>query len=183
MSACGINIRGRARKLYLNYRTTEEIRRLAISTLEGCEVDDLDEGSDEVKRYKSISHGAAPKVLNFNHFDDALEVLPSVIDAGLGESRSICVIVPTKHEVNSVYTFLKAKKIDTTILGPDERDRPESKTVRIATMHRAKGLEFDEVIVISPSQGFLTGLRSETNKRLKYVALSRAKKIATAIQY
>lgn len=183
MSACGINIRGRARKLYLNYRTTEEIRRLAISTLEGCEVDDLDEGSDEVRRYKSISHGAVPKVLNFEHLDDALAVLPAILESGLADSRSICVIAPSRHEVNSVYAFLKANKINTTILGPDERDRPESKTVRIATMHRAKGLEFDEVVVISPSDGFLTGPRSETNKRLKYVALSRAKKVATDIQY
>ena len=35
MSSCGIDIRGRAKKLYLNYRTTEEIRREAVSLLEG----------------------------------------------------------------------------------------------------------------------------------------------------
>ena len=40
MSRCGIDIRGRASKLYLNYRTTEEIRREAVSLLEGVEVDD-----------------------------------------------------------------------------------------------------------------------------------------------
>ena len=45
MSRCGIDIRGRSRKLYLNYRTTEEIRRQAVSLLEGCEIDDLDEGT------------------------------------------------------------------------------------------------------------------------------------------
>ena len=82
-----------------------------------------------------------------------------------------------------IYAAKWTKEIDREWVDALMRDRPESKTVRIATMHRAKGLEFDEVIVISPSQGFLTGLRSETNKRLKYVALSRAKKIATAIQY
>jgi superfamily I DNA/RNA helicase len=43
MSSCGIDIRGRGRKLYLNYRTTEEIRRAAVALLEGCEVDDLDD--------------------------------------------------------------------------------------------------------------------------------------------
>ena len=35
MSRCGIEIRGRSRKLYLNYRTTEEIRRRAVSLLGG----------------------------------------------------------------------------------------------------------------------------------------------------
>jgi hypothetical protein len=57
MSKCGIDIRGRSRKLYLNYRTTDEIRRQAVALLEGCEVDDLDDGHDETKRYKSLSHG------------------------------------------------------------------------------------------------------------------------------
>ena len=56
MGRCGIEIRGRSRKLYLNYRTTEEIRRQAISLLEGCEIDDLDDGHDENSRYKSLSH-------------------------------------------------------------------------------------------------------------------------------
>ena len=63
MSRCGIEIRGRSRKLYLNYRTTEEIRRRAVSLLEGCEIDDLDEGHDENRRYKSLSHGAPPIVV------------------------------------------------------------------------------------------------------------------------
>lgn len=47
MSRCGIDIRGRSRKLYLNYRTTDEIRRQAVALLEGCEIDDLDDGQDE----------------------------------------------------------------------------------------------------------------------------------------
>jgi hypothetical protein len=85
MSACGINIQGRSRKLYLNYRTTEEIRRLAVATLEGCEVDDLDDGSDEVKRYKSLSHGPAPKTLVFQHLEDALASLAPLLKESLPE--------------------------------------------------------------------------------------------------
>jgi AAA domain len=60
MSRSGIDIRGRARKLYLNYRTTDEIRRQAVALLEGVEVDDLDDGTDDNSRYKSLSHGPAP---------------------------------------------------------------------------------------------------------------------------
>ena len=63
MSKCGIDIRARSRKLYLNYRTTDEIRRLAVALLEGCDVDDLDDGHDETRRYKSLSHGPVPLVL------------------------------------------------------------------------------------------------------------------------
>jgi len=39
MSSCGIEIRGRNRKLKLNYRTTENIRRWAIAILERVSVD------------------------------------------------------------------------------------------------------------------------------------------------
>lgn len=183
MSACGIDIRGRARKLYLNYRTTEEIRRFAVATLEGCEVDDLDEGSDEVKKYKSISHGAAPKTLDFQHLEDALGSLPPLLTASLAEGRSVCVIVPTKHDASAVHSSLKKEKISATILGPDERDQPDSKSVRIATMHRAKGLEFDEVMLLIPRNWNDVRSGADNSQRLKYVALTRAKRVVTVVQY
>jgi ATP-dependent exoDNAse (exonuclease V) beta subunit len=58
MTACGINVRGRSRQLRLNYRTSDEIRKWAVSVLEGVPVDDLDEGADSLKRYTS-AHSAA----------------------------------------------------------------------------------------------------------------------------
>ncbi len=183
MSACGIDIRGRARKLFLNYRTTEEIRRLAVATLEGCEVDDLDEGSDEVKRYKSISHGPTPKTIDFPHLEDALGSLQALLQASLAEGRSVCVIVPTKHDASAVLGSLKSGKISSTILGPDERDQPDSKSVRIATMHRAKGLEFDEVVLLIPRNWIDARSGADNSQRLKYVALTRAKRVATVVQY
>jgi superfamily I DNA/RNA helicase len=71
MSKCGIDIRGRSRKLYLNYRTTDEIRRQAVALLEGCEVDDLDDGHDETKRYKSLSHGPVPSLVTADGIEAA----------------------------------------------------------------------------------------------------------------
>ena len=47
---------------------------------------------------------------------------------------------------------LKEQKVPVTLIGPDERDRPNSKSARVATMHRAKGLEFDEVVLVMPRQ-------------------------------
>ena len=183
MSASGIDIRGRSRKLYLNYRTTEEIRRLAVSTLEGCEVDDLDEGSDEVKKYKSLSHGAAPKIYDFKHLEEALDNVLQIVQHSLAEGRSVCVIVPTKHDSNAVYDSLKGGKTAVTIIGPEERDQPDSKSARIATMHRAKGLEFDEVVLLLPRDLKSLKISTENMQRLEYVALTRAKKLATIVRY
>lgn len=183
MSASGIDIRGRSRKLYLNYRTTEEIRRKAIAILEGCEVDDLDEGSDELKRYKSLSHGPQPKTLDFKHLEDALAQLKVVLAEGSTDERSVCIIVPTKHDASAIYDCLKASGISAKILGPDELDQADSKVVRIATMHRAKGLEFDEVLLVIPKGWDQTDIFANNNRQLQYVAMTRAKRNATIIRY
>jgi superfamily I DNA/RNA helicase len=182
MTACGIDIRGRSRKLYLNYRTTEEIRRFAVATLEGCEVDDLDEGSDEVKRYKSLSHGPIPKTLEFPHMEEGLGALAPLLKESIREKRSLCVIVPRRHDATTVYNFLKGEKFSATILGPDERDKADSDAVRVATMHRAKGLEFDEVVLFLPKDW---GKKAavDNSQRLQYVAMTRAKRLVTCVRY
>jgi hypothetical protein len=79
---------------------------MAVAVLEGCEVDDLDEGVDEVKRYKSLSHGPAPKTLDFEHLEQALVSLPPLLNASLAEGRSVCMIVPTKHDAFTVHKSL-----------------------------------------------------------------------------
>jgi superfamily I DNA/RNA helicase len=183
MSACGIDIRGRSRKLYLNYRTTEEIRLQAVATLEGCEVDDLDEGSDEVKRYKSLSHGPTPQTLEFPHLEEALTSLAQLLKQSIDAERSVCVIVPNRAGTSLVHSSLKTANISAKILGPDERDKPDSKAVRIATMHRAKGLEFDEVVLFIPKDWGISGAAVDNPERLQYVAMTRAKRLVTIMRY
>lgn len=64
LSQCGINIMGRGRKLKINYRITELIRRYATALLEDIEIDDLDGGLDGTKDYRSLIMGQAPTVQN-----------------------------------------------------------------------------------------------------------------------
>lgn len=59
LGQCGINIRGRSSRLKVNYRTTDETRKLAVSILEDVEVDDLDGGQDTHRFYHSLMHGPA----------------------------------------------------------------------------------------------------------------------------
>ena len=44
MSRAGIDIRGRSRRLKINYRTSEQIRKYAQGMLRGVTIDDLDGG-------------------------------------------------------------------------------------------------------------------------------------------
>jgi mRNA-degrading endonuclease RelE of RelBE toxin-antitoxin system len=183
MSSCGIDIRGRGRKLYLNYRTTEEIRRAAVALLEGCEIDDLDEGSDELKKYKSISRGPEPQFIKAPHRETAFSRATEIVAQGISESRTVCVMVPSKHDSQEVVKALKSAGINSTLIGPNERDRAESSAVRVATMHRAKGLEFDEVVLILPLARPDKGSSPDDQRRLEYVAITRAKRKATVVNY
>ena len=58
LGRCGIDIRGRGKKLRLNYRTTEETRRWAAGFLDRCSIDDLDGGPDDNRAVRSVAHGA-----------------------------------------------------------------------------------------------------------------------------
>ncbi len=177
MSDCGIDIRGRGRKLYLNYRTTEQIRIAAVALLEGCEVDDLDEGSDELRRYKSISRGPAPEIVQVTHLEEAFAKTVSAVSTARKCGHTVCVMVPTKHTAGELLGVLKEAAVKATLIGPNERDNAESSAVRVATMHRAKGLEFDEVVLIILPQRSDSPLHEQT--KLQYVAITRARKIAT----
>ena len=62
LSRAGLNIRGRSRRLRINYRTTDEIRRFAVALLEGVEFDDLDAGVDTTSGYRSLTSGENPEL-------------------------------------------------------------------------------------------------------------------------
>jgi superfamily I DNA/RNA helicase len=57
LGRCGIEIRGRSRRLRVNYRTTAEISRHSLSLLEGRPIDDLDGGKDDLNGYHSLRQG------------------------------------------------------------------------------------------------------------------------------
>jgi ATP-dependent exoDNAse (exonuclease V) alpha subunit len=50
-------------------------------------------------------------------------------------------------------------------------------------MHRTKGLEFDEVVLLLPRDLSLLGPLAANIQQLQYVALTRAKQAATVIRY
>ena len=54
--------------------------------------------------------------------------------------------------------------------------------VHLATMHSAKGLEFDCVIVVTPSSYLGKPADTEPQRKLLYVALTRAKREALLLQ-
>jgi superfamily I DNA/RNA helicase len=150
LSKVGIDIRGRGRKLRINYRTTDEIRKWAVAELAGCSIDDLDGQPDTLVGYRSLSHGEAPEIVTSTSRANERLVIKDRIDRlrsdGIPE-QNICLVVRTNDEAAEYSQWLdgagyKVWKLERGT--PDDHDKPG---VRVATMHRVKGLEFDVVIL------------------------------------
>lgn len=186
MSRCGIEIRGRSRKLYLNYRTTDEIRKQAVALLEGCEIDDLDGGRDEDKRYKSLSHGPAPEMLPVAGLEAAAQESIRFIRAWRQQAGevplSLCVIAAGRQVRDALAMELKNAGLDCVTIDAQSNHANAQGVIHLATMHRAKGLEFDCVVVVTPSSYLGELAETENQRKLLYVALTRAKRGALLLE-
>jgi superfamily I DNA/RNA helicase len=192
MSGCGINVRGRSKRLRLNYRTTQEIRAWAVSILEGVNVDDLDEGTDSLRGYISLIRGVAPELVGYRSEAEELDGLLAWVRSLPTDQiqlAEIGVLCARRVDMDRVQGVLRGAGVETVILqsGADDRSVPG---VRITTMHRAKGLEFFAVAIPFLSSGAFPppgALRSAVDaadrddiitqhRSLLHVAATRAKK-------
>ena len=196
---CGIDIRGRGKKLKINYRTTDEIRKFAVGLLEGRQIDDLDSGQDDQKGYLSLAHGAAPEVKVFNTVSEEIAYIQNhvrtLVDDGAPLS-SICVVARTKKLVDFIDVSTQ-RGMEVYEVRRDTAEQRERAGLRLATMHRVKGLEFEHVIVAGMNRSVvpldmamaaaddeITQRNVETGERaLLYVALTRAKRSAVVTAY
>lgn len=158
LTDCGIEVRGRSRKLRINYRTTEETRRLAVAVLEGTPVDDLDGGADSLKGYCSLIHGDAPEVLAFENQSEEIEWLRSRIGhltkAG-ARLRDICIAARTNSLLESYQAALERHGFLCVRLSRSNADRRDQDGIRLASMHRVKGLEFHYVFIVGANSDFV----------------------------
>lgn len=187
LSRAGIEIRGRSRRLRINYRTTEEIRRAAVAVLDGVAVDDLDEGRDTTKGTRSLLHGVSPTIQGTAGFAEEVTAIADFV--AQGEPERTCLVARTNRLVGAYQAALRERGLATYQL---PRDKPEDRSksgLRCATMHRVKGLEFDRIIVAGASSGNLPlaspfagtvdpAVRDDLERQeraLLYVALTRAR--------
>lgn len=196
LGQCGIDIRGRGARLKINYRTTDETRKLAVGILEGVSVDDLDGGDDSQAFYRSLMHGPAPAVQCFDSIEvQAAQIKQDLVAHGLAP-EACCVIARTGKELAALAASLEAQKQTFHQLDGRSSTAPAG-ALNLATMHRVKGLEFDAVFVASTNRGLVplsflldnaadpvTRRQRETEERaLIYVSLTRARKLAFVYGY
>ncbi|MBN2797967.1 MAG: UvrD-helicase domain-containing protein [Deltaproteobacteria bacterium] len=188
LSQAGIQIVGRSRKLRVNYRTPEEIRRAAVGVLEGCAIDDLDGGVDDAKGYVSLLRGGAPILLKVASFAEEADALAAF--AQEGDLSRTCLVCRSGRLLDAYEAALSQRGIETLRLSRDQGDDRSRPGLRLATMHRVKGLEFDRVMIagLYDWQSTVEHIASETDdaairaagevgeRALLYVALTRARR-------
>lgn len=194
LSQCQINIVGRSRKLRLNYRTTDEIRQWSAAILRDTTVDDLDGGQDSLADYRSLLHGENPIVQGFSSQRSEFQAIGDRLASFQSQNQplsSICLVFRTHKILDTYQQYLRSKDFKTKIIEADKADNnQQADHVRLATMHRVKGLQFDYIFLpslnynILPLQSVVEKCADESSqnrfiqgeKCLLYVAATRAKK-------
>ncbi len=155
LGRCGIEIRGRSRRLRLNYRTTEQIRARAIGVLEGINIDDLDEGVDGFTGYRSLRGGAVPRVRFFGRAEEEQKAIVEEVERWLASDMpsSICITARTNEALERYGAILTQAGITWVQIKQESADEKEG--VRLATMHRLKGLEFKKMLIAGVQEGLV----------------------------
>lgn len=182
LAAAGINVNGRRHKLYLNYRTTYQLQRAAIALLEGERFQDLNGEPDESFRYFSCTSGAEPQVRFFATEEEerqwVLSELRALISQGVSP-RDICLTAFKRQAVKDCLKWLGDNDLQ-----PYELKRTDDRAlggVRVGTMHRVKGMEFQYMFIVGVNKDVFPpkdarGAFLKQAKCLLYVALTRAQK-------
>ncbi|MGH3712915.1 MAG: UvrD-helicase domain-containing protein [Micromonosporaceae bacterium] len=147
----GIDIRGRSSRLTLNYRTTRQILGAALRVVGDDDYDDLDGGSDTLRGYRSVLRGAAPQTGGYPSQAAEMAALCARVHAWHGGGiplDEIAVIARTTPAASAAAAALGTYGIEASLVRSGQNPRTDA-GVQAMTMHRAKGLEFRAVAIVS----------------------------------
>ncbi len=187
LSQLGIHIRGRGRRLKLNYRTPEETRRWAVSILQNQEINDLDGGRDDNQGYHSSMSGPEPVFESFQTFDDEVKRIVAW-HSHIRESNGAhvaCVTVHTNELRQQYAQALSREGCPVHEITGESMDLDDPAPLRLATMDRIKGLEFDHVCLADCYPSKIANLpvdRQASQRCLLHVAATRTKNSLLIIQ-
>ena len=186
--ALGVDVRGRARTLRVNYRTSHQIRAQTDRLLEEIAVVD---GNAETRRDAiSVFNGLPPSIQTFAVEDAEIEAVAAWLGERIAESvvpHEIGIFVRSSEQLSRAKAAAEAAKLSFRIL--DKRVEATGGYAAIGTMHLAKGLEFRAVVVMAcddevvPLQSRIDTVGEDsdlkevydTERQLLYVACTRAR--------
>ena len=187
----GVDIRGRARTLNVNYRTSHQIRQQADRLL-APEVTDADGNVEERGKTVSVFNGPDPAINIFETTEDESLFVGKWISEQIKEGvapHEIGVFVRSEKQLRRAIDSANIANVDYKVL--DETVETINGSIAISTMHFAKGLEFKSVAVMAcddeviPLQERIESITDNseleevynTERHLLYVACTRARDI------
>jgi mRNA-degrading endonuclease RelE of RelBE toxin-antitoxin system len=185
----GVDIRGRARTLHINYRTSHQIR-MQTDRLLGPEVSDVDGNTESRRGTVSVFNGPAPVVRTFSSQQEENNFVAAWIENLSREGvmpHEFGVFVRSDAELSRARAAVAKVGLPSKML--DEHVETASGQISIGTMHLAKGLEFRAVAVMAcddeiiPLQSRIETVADDsdleeiynTERHLLYVACTRAR--------
>ena len=185
----GVDIRGRARTLHINYRTSHQIRSQADRLL-APEVADVDGNTEERRGTVSVFNGPAPVIRTYESEEAEIAAAADWIAARHKEGvapHEIGVFVRSDVQLPRARSAVQRAGLPFEVL--DGHVETAHGHVSVATMHLAKGLEFRAVAVLAcddeviPLQARIESVSDEsdlgevydTERHLLYVACTRAR--------
>lgn len=185
----GVEIRGRASNLRVNYRTSHQIREQADRLLGGA-IADIDGNEETRDDTISVFNGPAPDIRVLEDEDSEREAvaawLTDRIEDGV-QPHEVGVFVRSSAQFSRAQRVLESVDLPFKVL--DEHVDVTSGQAVIASMHLAKGLEFRAVAVMAcddevlPLQERIESVGDDadlqevydTERHLLYVACTRAR--------
>lgn len=159
LGKCGIKITGRSKRLKVNYRTTAQTYKFATGVLEGLDFDNLDGEIEKKLPCQSLTKGPEPDVKLLKNLDEEktfiINYIKELTITKNVSPESICITAFSKDRCKDYADALKAAGISSYTIKTDTEMDSGKKGIRIGTMHRIKGIEFDYIIVSSACKGIL----------------------------
>ncbi len=181
-ASVGIKAVGRTSVLRLNYRNTAEVLALAMHCADSLLRGDEERGEDEIQRVTPASagrRGPLPVLMEARHEREEAGLVAERIAAALAAGRSpgdVAVLLRTKYLMKPIEAALAARGIPFQSMNTQAFKRFDWSvpSVKLLTMHSAKGLEFPLVAVAGLQALPMRDESVEDAVRLLYVAMTRS---------
>jgi Nuclease-related domain/AAA domain/UvrD-like helicase C-terminal domain len=182
-ASVGIEARGRTSILKLNYRNTAEVLALAMHCAQRLLADAHESGDDDrvplVQPASAGRRGRLPLLLQARDADDEAEQVAQRIVSALAEGLSpdeIGIVCRAKYLMKPIERALARRGLPLQSMAATAYRHFDWKhpSIKLLTMHSAKGLEFRLVVVAGVQALPMKGEGTDTAARLLYVAMTRA---------